>query len=60
MSLILLSKLIVFFVMTVNITVNQVTWLHILAYVILGCTQYKSSEFELHTKWFSFKSSKKK
>lgn len=60
MGLLFLSNLFVFFVMSVNITVNQVTWLHILAYVILGFTQYKSSELELHTKWFSFKSSKKK
>lgn len=60
MGLFLLSKFFVIFIASVNITINEVTWLHIVAYVILGFTQYKSSEFELKTKWFSIKSSKKK
>ena len=52
--------LIYFFIMSLDITVNSVTWLHILVYVIIGITKYKSLEIELHTKWFTLKISKEK
>lgn len=60
MGQIILGNLYVFFVMSLHITIKEVTWLHIVVYVIIGITQYKSSEFEITTKWFSIKSSKKK
>lgn len=48
------------FFMDATVLVNFYVYGILLVCVVLPFTRYKSSEWELHTKWFSFKSTKKK